>query len=100
MAYCYVDDIDASLNILHMLQSSSKYFPVPTIIDGEDLIYKLNTLNKLYTIWVDDNLLSDSSYQSAIYNGICGEFINEIFISKKYYNNIYLNIDNCIYVNV
>lgn len=82
MAYCYVDNIDASLIVLHMLQSSSKYFPVPTLMDDEDLKYKLNTLKKLYTTWVDDNL-SDSSYQSAIYKGICGEFINIIFISKK-----------------
>lgn len=74
MAYCYVDDIDASLIVVHMLHSCSKYFPVPTAIDGEDLKYKLNTLNKLYTLWVDDKL-NDSSYQSEIYKTICGEFI-------------------------
>ncbi|KAL5245329.1 hypothetical protein ACI65C_012739 [Semiaphis heraclei] len=78
MAYCYVDNIDASLIVLHMLQSSSKYFPVPTLMDDEDLKYKLNTLKKLYTTWVDDNL-SDSSYQSAIYKGICDMFAENVF---------------------
>jgi len=82
MAYYYVDDIDASLIVVHMLQSCSKYFPVPTVVDGVDLKYKLNTLNKLYTIWVDDKL-KNSSYQSEIYKRICGEFTIKIFYFKE-----------------
>jgi len=82
MAYYYVDDIDASLILVHMLQSCSKYFPVPSVVDGVDLKYKLNTLNKLYTIWVDDKL-NNSSYQSEIYKRICGEFIIIIFYFKE-----------------
>lgn len=74
MAYCYVEDIDTSLIVVHMLQTSSKYFPIPTVIDGEDLKQKLKTLNKLYRIWIEDKL-NDSSYQSEVYKRICGEYL-------------------------
>lgn len=70
--YYYVEDIDASLILMHMLQACSKYFSVPTVVDGEELKQKLTTLNKLYMVFTDDKS-NDNSYQSEIYKRICGE---------------------------
>jgi len=81
MAYYYVEDIDSSLIVVHMIQTCSKYFPVPTVTDGEDLQYKLRTLNKLYTMWIEEQF-NDSSYQSEIYKRICGKLL-KMSISKK-----------------
>lgn len=82
MAYYYVEDIDSSLFVVNMIQTCSKYFPVPTVTDGEDLQYKLRTLNKLYTMWIEEQL-NDSSYQSEIYKRICGKLLKMSIISKK-----------------
>lgn len=81
MAYYYAEDIDSSLIVVHMIQTCLKYFPVPTVTDGEDLQYKLRTLNKLYTMWIEDQL-NDISYQSEIYKRICGKLL-KMSISKK-----------------
>lgn len=82
MAYYYVDDIDASLDVIQMLKKCSKYFPVPTNVDGDELNQKLEYLDKLYTIWTEDGLGGCSSYQSEVYKRTCGEY--DFFIEGKW----------------
>lgn len=82
MAYYYVEDIEASMIVLHILKVCSKYFPVPTIIDGIELKQKLDYLNKLYTIWTE-NIIEDSSYQSEVYKHICGNYQCYYVINEK-----------------
>lgn len=82
MAYYYIEDIDSSLIVMHMIQTCSTYFPVLTVADGEDLQYKLRTLNKLYTMWIEEQL-NDCSYQSEIYKRICGKLLKISILKKK-----------------
>lgn len=74
MAYYYVEDIEASMTVLNILKVCSRYFPVHTNIDGNELKQKLNYLNMLYTMWTE-NVIVDSSYQSEVYRQICGKYI-------------------------
>lgn len=72
MAYYFVDDIDASLAIMQMLQTCSKYFPAPSAANEEELKQKMGILSKLHKMWTEDSK-GDSSYQSEVYKRVCGK---------------------------
>jgi len=81
MTYYYVEDVEASLEVLQMIQTCTNYFPVPTTVNGDKLKKKFENLDKLYAIWTKYEL-NDSSYQSEVYKRVCGKFT--IIIYRKY----------------
>jgi len=83
MAYYYVDDVDASLVVVRVLQACSKYFAVPTVADGEELSRKLDDLETLYRMWTEDRV--DDSYQSEVYKRICGKFYDSTKVKRNKY---------------
>lgn len=69
--YYYVEDIDTSLVVVHMLQTCKKYFSVPMVVECEELRHKLENLDKLLKMWTEGSI-ENSSYQSEVYKRICG----------------------------
>lgn len=73
MLYYYVEDIEASLAVVCMIQACVEYISIPTVVDGDELKQKLNNLDRLHTMWTD-NKMGDTSYQSEVYKRICGKY--------------------------
>lgn len=92
MSYYYVDDIEASLAVVHMIQECTKYVSIPTVVDGDELKQKLNNLDILHTTWTD-NKMDDSSYQSEVYKRICGKYY--VGEKGKLYTFVNISVVTC-----
>lgn len=63
--YYFMDDMDASTVVMHMLQACYKYF----VVDGRSLTEKLNNLDKLRSMWNDG---MGDTYETQVYKNVCG----------------------------
>lgn len=65
--YYFMDDMDASMVVMHMLQACYKYF----VVDGRRLMEKLNNLDKLRSMWNDG---MGDTYETKVYKNVCGNY--------------------------
>lgn len=72
MAYYFVDNFEASADVVNKLQDCSMYFPVPQTVDGDELKRKIEILSVLHATWTN-NTEDVYSYQSEVYRQICGK---------------------------
>lgn len=76
-AYYYVEDVDASLEVLRLIQACIKYLDGPTAVDGDELKRKLDYLDRLWTTWTHRGAGGTddcSSCPSEVYKQVCGEY--------------------------
>ncbi|XP_050540329.1 uncharacterized protein LOC126904968 [Daktulosphaira vitifoliae] len=79
MNYYYNEEMESIETILKMLKVCSKYFPVPTIVEDQELKQKMNNLSILHNMW--SNKLLDSLYPSEVYKQVCVMFSENVFRS-------------------